>query len=231
MQLVIYINMILRNSAFCIIGFLLLSIFLKVTPCYSFPVPVLECVVQSLSWVWFFAAPWTAACWASLSFTISQTLLKLISIEPVMPSNHFTLSCPLLLLSIVTSIRVYSNELAICIRGQTIRASASASVHLYEYSWLISFRIGRFDLLAVQGLSSVFSSTTVQKHQFFNAQPSLGFTDSSVSKNLSAMQETPIWFLGQEDPLEKRKATHYSILAWRIPWTVKFMGLQRVRHD
>ena len=101
---------------------------------------------------------------------------------------------------------------------------------------MISFRISWFDLLAVQGLSSVFSSTTVQKHQFFNAQPSLGFTDSSVSKNLSAMQETPIRFLGQEDPLEKRKAIHSSILAWRISWReepggLQSMPLQRVGQD
>ena len=141
-----------------------------------------------------------------------------------------SLSCPLLLPSIFASIRVYSNELAICIRGQTIGASASASALLHEYSLLISFRIGWFDLLAVQGLSSVFSSTTVQKHQFFNAQPSLGFTNTSVSKNLPAMQETPVQFLSQEDPLEKGKATHSSILAWRIPRTIKFMWSQRVGH-
>ena len=74
-------------------------------------------VFQSLSRVWLFVTPWTAALQASLSFTISQTLLKLKSIELVMPSNHLTLSHPLLLLpSILPSIRVFSNEWALCIR-------------------------------------------------------------------------------------------------------------------
>ena len=79
-------------------------------------------VVQSLSHVWLFATPWTAACQTSLSFTISQSLLKLMFIESVMPSNHLTLCCPLLLLpSIFPSIRVFSYESG----GQSIGVSAS----------------------------------------------------------------------------------------------------------
>ena len=78
---------------------------------------VAEFVVQSLSHVGLLATPWTAAHQASLSFTISRSLLKLMSIESVMPSNHLILCLPLLLLpSIFPSIRVFSNELALCIR-------------------------------------------------------------------------------------------------------------------
>ena len=73
--------------------------------------------VQSLSHVRLFVTPWTAACQASLSFTISWSLLKLKTLEPVIPSNHLILCCPLLLLPpILPSIRVFSNEMALCIR-------------------------------------------------------------------------------------------------------------------
>ena len=84
-------------------------------------------VVQSLSCVPLFVTPWTAACQASLSFTMSWSLFKFMSIELVMPSNHLIFCCPLLLLpSIFPSIRVSSNDLAL--RGQSIGASVSASV-------------------------------------------------------------------------------------------------------
>ena len=74
-------------------------------------------LVQSLSHVQLFVTPWTAACQASLSFTISQSLLKLLPIESMMPSNHLVLCCPLLLLScIFPYIRVFSNESALCIK-------------------------------------------------------------------------------------------------------------------
>ena len=107
-------------------------------------------VVQSLSRVWLFATPWTAAHEASLSFTISRSLLKLMSIEWVMPSNQLILCCPLLLLpSIFRSIRVFSNESALHIRWSKYW---SFSISLSsEYSGLISFRIDWFYLLAVQG--------------------------------------------------------------------------------
>ena len=99
-----------------------------------------------------FATPWTAAPQTSLSITNSQSLLKLMSIELVMPSNHLILYCPLLLLpSIFTSLRVFSNESALCIRQPkywSFRFSISPS---NEYSGLISFRIDWLDLLAVQG--------------------------------------------------------------------------------
>ena len=96
--------------------------------------------------------PWTAARQASLSITNSQGLLKLMSIQSVMPSNHLILSCPLLLLpSIFRSIRVSSNESVLCIRWPKYW-SFSFSISLSnEYSGLISFRIDWLDLLAVQG--------------------------------------------------------------------------------
>ena len=84
---------------------------------------------HSLSHAQLFTSPWTAACQAFLSFTISQSLLKLMCIESVMPSNHLILCCPLLLLpSIFPSIRVFSNESALHIRWPSIGASTSASV-------------------------------------------------------------------------------------------------------
>ena len=113
-------------------------------------------VVQLLSHVRLFATPWTAACQASLSFTISQSLLKLMSIESVMPSNHLSLCHPLLFVpSIVSSIRVFSNESAPLIMWPKCW---SFSISLsQEYSGFISFRIDWFDLLAVQGtLKSLF---------------------------------------------------------------------------
>ena len=114
--------------------------------CYR---PVL--VVQSLSHVQLFVTLWTAAHQASLSFTVSQSLLKLMSIELVMPANHLILCCPLLLLpSVFPSIRVFSNESALRIRWPkywSFRFSISPS---NEYSGLVSFRMDWLNLLAVQ---------------------------------------------------------------------------------
>ena len=95
------------------------------------------------------ATPWTAACQTFLSFINSQSLLKLLSIESVMPSNHLILCCPLLLPSIFPSIRVFSNESALCIRWPKYRSFSISSSN--EYSRLISFRIDWFDPFAVQG--------------------------------------------------------------------------------
>ena len=96
--------------------------------------------------------PWTTACQASLSFTISQSLLKLMSLEPVMLSNHLILCCPLLLLpSIFLSIRIFSKESALHIRWPRNRSFSFSISPSKEYSGLISFRIDWFDLLAVQG--------------------------------------------------------------------------------
>ena len=117
---------------------------------------------------------WTAACQASLSFTISWSLLKLMSIESVMPSNLLILCRSLLLLTLIfPRIRVFSNELTLLIRWPKYWSFSFTISPSNEYSVLISFRIDWFDLFAVQGLSRVFSNTTVQKHPFFGAQLSL----------------------------------------------------------
>ena len=127
--------------------------------------------VQSLSHVQLFVTPWIAAHQASLSITNSWSLLKLMSIESVMPSSHFILGrCLLLLPPIRPSIRDFSNESTLCMRWPRYW-SFSFSISLSnEHSGLISFRMDWLDLLAVQGLSRVFSNTTVQKHLFFHAQ-------------------------------------------------------------
>ena len=110
--------------------------------------------VQLLSPVWLFATPWTAACQASLSITISQSLLKLMSIESVMPSNHLILCCPLLLLSsIFPRIRIFSNESLLCIRQPKYWSLSFNISPSNEHPGLISFGMDWLYLLAVQGLS------------------------------------------------------------------------------
>ena len=109
-------------------------------------------IVQPLSHVQLFTTPWTATCQATLFFTTSRSLLKLMSIESVMPFNHLMLYCPLLLLpSIFPSIRVFSNESAPHIRWPKYWSFSFNISSSNEYSGLISFRIDRFDPLAVQG--------------------------------------------------------------------------------
>ena len=111
---------------------------------------IILAVAQSLSRVWLFVTPWTEARQASLSFTVSWSLLKIMSIELVMPYNHLILCFSLLLLpSIFPIIRVFSNESALHIRWPNYW-SFSISPYI-EYLGLISFRINQFDLLAFQG--------------------------------------------------------------------------------
>ena len=108
--------------------------------------------VQLLSCVWLFATPWTAACQACLSITYSWSLLKLMSIELVMPSNHLILCHPLLLQpSIFPSNRVFSNESVLGIRWPNYWSFSFSIRASKEYSGLISFRMDWLDLLAVQG--------------------------------------------------------------------------------
>ena len=108
--------------------------------------------VQLLSRVWLFVTPWTVARQASLSITNSWSLLKLMSIESVMPSNHLILYCPLLLRpSIFPSIRVFSNESVLCIRWPKYWSFSFSISPSNECSGLISFRMDWFDLLVVQG--------------------------------------------------------------------------------
>ena len=111
-------------------------------------VPLLLSSVHSLSCVWLFVIPCTAACQASPSFTISRSLLRLMFIESVMLSNNPILCHPLLLLP---SIRVFSNELVLHIRWPKYWSFSFSISPSNEYSGLISFRIDWFDLLAVQG--------------------------------------------------------------------------------
>ena len=120
--------------------------------------PLLLSSVQTLSCVLLFGTLWTAACQASLSIANSQSLLKLMSIELVMPSNHLILCCPLLLLpSIFPSIRVFSNESLLRMRWPKYWSFSLSISPSNEYSGLISFRMDWLDLLAVQGtLKSLF---------------------------------------------------------------------------
>ena len=117
--------------------------------------------------------PWTAARQASLSITNSQSSLKLMSIELVMPSNHLILYCPLLLLpSIFPSIKVFSKESALCIRWPKYWSFSFSTSPSNEYSGLISFRMDWFDLLAVQGtLKSLLqhhsSKASILQHSAF----------------------------------------------------------------
>ena len=116
------------------------------------------------------AIPWTAARQASLSITNSQSPLKLMSTESVMPSNHLILCCPLLPPSIFPSISVFQMSRFFTSGGQSIGVSASKSVlQMNIQEW---FPLGWTGLISLQsnGLSRVFSNTTVQKHQFFGAQ-------------------------------------------------------------
>ena len=120
----------------------------------SWSVYILKCIssVSSLSRVWFFVTPWTVAPQASLPITNSQGLLKLMSIELVMPSNRLILCRPLLLLpSIFSSIRVFSNESVLHIRWSKYWSFSFSTSPSNEYSALISFRMNWLHLLAVQG--------------------------------------------------------------------------------
>ena len=130
------------------------SILKEISPEYSLEGLMLKLKLQyfghPMAKNWLIEMPWTAACQASLSFIISQSLLKLMSIESVMPSTHLIFYCPLLLLpSIIPSIRVFYNETFLCIRWPKYWSFSISPSN--EYSGLISFRIDWLDLLAVQG--------------------------------------------------------------------------------
>ena len=133
--------------------------------------------VQSLSRVWLLATPWTAACQASLSITNSQSPLKLVSLESVMPSNHLILCHPLLLLPpIPPSIKVFSNESTLHMRWPKYWSCSFSISPSNEHPGLISFRMDWLDLLSVQGiLKSLLqhhsSKASVLQHSaFFTVQ-------------------------------------------------------------
>ena len=127
--------------------------------------------VQSLSPVRLFATPWITALQASLSITKSQSLLKLMSIESVMPSNHLILCCPLLPPSIFPASRSFQMTQLFAWGGQSTGVSASTSFLPKKSQGWSSEWTGWISLQS-RGLSRVFSNTTVQTHQFFGAQPS-----------------------------------------------------------
>ena len=118
-----------------------------------------------------FASPWTAALQASPSITNSQSLLKLLSVESVMPSNHLILCHPFLLLpSVIPSIRVFSDESVLHIRWPKYWSFNFSISPSSEYSGLVSFRMDWFDLLAVQGTLKSLLQHHSSKHQLFGAQ-------------------------------------------------------------
>ena len=126
--------------------------------------------VQSLSRVRLFATSWTAACQASLSIINSQSLLKLMSIESVMPSNYLILCCLLLLrTSIFPSIRVFSNESVLQIRWPKYWSLSFSILPMNIQDWLPLGWIGWISLQS-KGLSRIFPNTTAQRHQFFGTQ-------------------------------------------------------------
>ena len=128
-------------------------------------------VVHLLGSVQLFVTPWTAARQASQSFTLSQSLLKLMSIESVMLSNHLIFCHPLLLLAIFCSIRVFSKESALCIRWPKYRSFSFSLSPSNEYQGWFPLGLNCLISFPSRGLSRVFSSTTVWKHQFFGFQP------------------------------------------------------------
>ena len=151
--------------------------------------------VQSLSRVWLFATPWTAALQASLSITNSWSLLKLMSIESVMPSNHLILRLPLFLPPlIILSIRVFSNESALRIRWPEYWSFSFNISPSNEYSGLTSLRMDWLDLLAVQGtLKSLLQhhsakASILQPSVFFIAQ--LSHSYMTTGKNIALTRQT-----------------------------------------
>ena len=130
--------------------------------------------VQSLHHVRLFMTPWTAALQATLSFTISQGLLRLMGIGLMMPSNLLILCHPLPLLpSVFPNIRVCFSKWALLIRWVKYWSLSFSISPFNEYSGLISFRIDWFDLLTVQGSLKSLLQHHIQKHQFFSIQSSL----------------------------------------------------------
>ena len=130
-------------------------------------------LVQSLSRVQLFVTPWTAALQSSLSITNSQSLLKLMSMDSVMPSNHLILCCLLLLPSLFPIIRVFSHESVLCIRWPKYWSFSFSINPSNVYSGLISFRMDWLDLLAVQGTLKSLLQHQGSKASIFGAQLSL----------------------------------------------------------
>ena len=138
---------------------------------YLFAVVLYLFVVKSLSHVQLFTTPWTAARQATMSITISQNLFRLRSIESVVPSNYLILCCPLLLLLSISSIRVFPLSQLLASGGQSTGTSASASVLPVNIQGSFPLGLTGLTSLLSKGFSRIFSSTTIQKHQFFGISP------------------------------------------------------------
>ena len=186
--------------------------------------------VKSLSHVQLFAAPWTIARQVSLSFTISQSLLKLKSAESVMPSNHLIPSRLLLLPSIFPSISVFSNESVLQIRWPKYW-SFSFSISLSgEYSGLISFRIDWFDLLAVQGtLKSLLQhhsskASILWPSAFFIVQ--LSYPYMTTGKTIALTRWT---FVGKVMSLPFNMLSRASSMAQRVKNLLAMQETQETR--
>ena len=186
--------------------------------------------VQSLSWVWFFVNPWTAACQASLSITNSLSLLKLMSVESVIPSNHLFLCRPLLLLhSIFPSIKVFSNDSVLHIRWPKYWSFSFSISPSNEYSGLISFRMDWLDLLAVQGtLKSLLQchsakASILQCSAFFVVQLSHPYmtTGKSIALTTQTFVGLPWWLSVKESIYQCRRCPVDWLvgkISWRRTW-------------
>ena len=150
-------------------------------------------VVLCLGCVWLFETQWTAARQSSLSSAVSWSLLKCLSIDSVMPSNHLVLSRPLLLPSIFLSIRVFPNESVLCIRCPNYWSFSFSISPSNEYSGFISFRIECFDILAIQGtLSSLLQhhslkASILKYSAFFTVQLSHPYMTTEKKHNFDYM--------------------------------------------
>ena len=192
-------------------------------------------------------SPWTAAFQAYLSITNSRSLLKLMSIKSVMPYNHLILCRPLLLLpSIFTSIRVFSNGSALCIRWPKYWSFSFNISPSNEHPGLLSFRMDWLDVFALQGtLKSLLQhhsskASILQRSTFFMVQ--LSHPYMTIGKTIALTRRT---FVGKVMSLlfnmlsrlvMKEMAPHSSTPAWKIPWMeepgrLQSMGSLRVRHD
>ena len=158
--------------------------------------------VQSQSRILLFVTPWTAACQASLSSTISRSLLKFMSIESVMPSNHLILCCPLLLPSIFPSIRVFSNESALHIRRPQYWSFSFSISPSKGYSRLISMRIDWFDPLAEPSPSKMQKGSPLPPHasRGHYVQPGMRNKTSSYTRSCRLQRQPALLHLQIKRP-------------------------------
>ena len=199
-------------------------------------------LVQLLSLVWLCVTPRTVAYQAFLSVTNTLSLLKLISIKLVMPSNHLIFCCPLLFLpSVFPSIRIFSRESVLHVRWPKYWSFSFSNSSSNEYSRLISFRMDWLDLLAVQGtLTHHSSKASIFWHSaFFIVQ--LSHPYMTIGKTIALTRQAlvskvmSLLFNMLSRLVMKEMAPHSSTPAWKIPWMEKpsslhSMGSQRVRH-